>query len=181
MVTSKKLTLSTLFTLFRIILVPFIGHGIIYRSWALSCILFIIAAITDVIDGALARFLNERTILGTYLDPLADKILILSCYVSFATAQLPHIFMPWWFIGVLSIKELLLVGGALWCKIIKKDYHVQPTLLGKATMVLQTIFVSMLFVCLMTGWDLQKELYVLLWIIISLSLVTFIDYGRRLL
>ncbi|MFA6065904.1 MAG: CDP-alcohol phosphatidyltransferase family protein [Candidatus Babeliaceae bacterium] len=177
--TSKKITLSTVFTLFRIFLVPFIGHGIVYGSWVYSCMLFIIAAATDVIDGALARLLNERTTLGAYLDPLADKVLILSCYTAFASTQLPCIIMPWWFVIVLSIKEAMLVIGAFVGKMIKVSYHVRPTLLGKATMFLQTIFIVLLFACLIMGWNLSGFLYICIWIITAVAFASFVDYAVR--
>ena len=177
--TSKRITISTVFTLFRIFLVPFIGHGIICGLWVYSCCLFVIAAATDVIDGALARFLNERTVLGAYLDPFADKILILTCYTAFASAHVPSIIMPWWFVIVLSVKEVLLVVGACLGKMIKVSYHVKPTWLGKMTMTLQTMFVVLLFVCLIMGWNLNCFFYMLLWIITIVACASFIDYVGR--
>lgn len=74
----KRITVSTALTLARIALVPFIVTAMIGDRWGLACALFIIAAITDALDGALARWRNEQTFLGASLDPLADKFLIVA-------------------------------------------------------------------------------------------------------
>src|SRR5262245_17807351 len=66
----KKITFSTALTILRFILIPFIVGAMIMNAWHTAFILFVIAAITDVLDGWLARWMNQRTFLGAALDPL---------------------------------------------------------------------------------------------------------------
>jgi cardiolipin synthase (CMP-forming) len=139
------LTVSTLFTLSRIIMVPFIVWSMATHAWGTACVLFTVAALTDVIDGALARFLKEETILGAYLDPLADKLLVLSCYGALMVVDFPPFTVPVWFVLVLFLKELLLVVGAFYIGIMKNSLTIRPTVLGKTATVMQIAFIWWLF------------------------------------
>ena len=69
-------TAPNLLTLLRICLAPFLVDAILERRFALSFVLFIVAGLTDALDGTLARVLKQRTMLGQYLDPVADKLMV---------------------------------------------------------------------------------------------------------
>jgi phosphatidylglycerophosphate synthase len=74
----KKVTLSSYITMLRIVLTPVIVYMMMQSEWGAAGIVFVIAALTDMLDGTLARLRNEKTFLGACLDPIADKILIVS-------------------------------------------------------------------------------------------------------
>ena len=115
----KKITISTLFTLARIAITPLIVIAMVFQQWGAAFILFVCAALTDIIDGHLARLCDEKTFLGACLDPIADKILILSCFFMLAFVQSPLFTIPLWFVLLVLIKELVLIGGAIALYIIK--------------------------------------------------------------
>ncbi len=173
----SMITLPTYVTLVRIILIPFIVLSMIAQNWPVAAVLFLLAGITDIIDGALARSLNEVSVLGSMLDAFADKLLLISCYVSLFCIRGNFIPIPLWFIVFTIVSELLFVLTALYFVFIKKNHGIHPTKLGKLTGVGQVLFISWLFVCRATGFDSGPLFYLLLWLVVLSRLCAFIEYG----
>ena len=180
-----KVTFSTLLTLMRIAIVPFLIGAILAHAWLVALWLLIAAAITDIFDGALARLLNEETALGAYLDPIADKILILSCYLSLMSVNPAVLKIPGWFFSFILIKELLLIAGAFLLELFCLNTVVKPTWLGKTTMMIQTLFIMWLFICLSCHWVPVKTFYLSMMgvvVLVGASLVQYTGMGfKRLL
>jgi cardiolipin synthase len=174
----KKMTISTMFTLLRIGLIPFIIISMLFRAWDISFILFSIAAITDIIDGKLARLRNEKTFLGACLDPIADKILVISCFFTLAFVQSPLFEIPIWFLMLILIKELILIVGSIMLYGLHGHLEIQPTVLSKTTTLVQMIFISWLFTCYYFTWIPRKTYYAMLGIVIVLVLSTLAQYIR---
>jgi cardiolipin synthase len=138
------LNLPNYLTLLRIILVPVFFTLLVsygqgeehYRVWAL--LVFVIAALTDALDGLAARFMNQRTELGTFLDPLADKLLLLSGYLGILfVSSLPH-HPPLWITVTIVFRDIVIVAGMLIIFLItKKVKPVNPHWLGKVTTFFQ--------------------------------------------
>lgn len=116
------------------------------KRWGLASFLFVSAAFTDMLDGFLARLLDEQSTFGTYLDPIADKCLIISCYLALALHDSGAL-LPWWFVIPIIIKELLLLAGA-WYLSFTKKVVIRPTWLGKLAMFLQTLLLSFVLLSL---------------------------------
>lgn len=172
----KHITISTTFTILRIILVPFIINGILSHDFYYSFILFLIAALTDIVDGALARYLNEETILGAYLDPLADKFLLLSCFTAFSFLDSQYFKIPTWFTSLLLLKELLLIFGALYITLYKNIFKIKPSIWGKLTTFAQIIFINIIFFLPIINLD-QIYFNIILYFILLLSAITFFHYA----
>ena len=103
-------------TIFRIVLVPVFITAVLYHRLNLAFGIFLVAAVTDALDGYLARALNERTKLGAVLDPLADKLLIGSAFVCFSlvTGLPEYLKMPVYVpIVVISRDVFILLGAAI--------------------------------------------------------------------
>ncbi|MFC1551026.1 CDP-diacylglycerol--glycerol-3-phosphate 3-phosphatidyltransferase [Candidatus Latescibacterota bacterium] len=102
---ARKLTLANMLTIFRIILVPvylwFFSRGT-WGSVVIALIVFVTAAVTDLYDGRLARQMKEETSLGKFLDPLADKFLVLGALVQFWLMGLVN----GWLVGVIVIRDV---------------------------------------------------------------------------
>jgi len=106
-----KFNHATKLTLLRMILIPFflvftIKDNVFTRSAAL--IFFVAASLTDLYDGRIARKRNQVTTLGTFLDPLADKLLISTAFVSFV--QVGEIYVPAWMVVLIIGREFLITG-----------------------------------------------------------------------
>jgi len=114
-------------TLFRIALVPvFLVLQLSHEpEWALAC--FTTAAISDGLDGMLARLLNQRTKLGGVLDPIADKLLILAALVSLVMERR----LPLWLLGINLGRDLLMVIGALMVAYKRLELPTEPSRIGK--------------------------------------------------
>src|SRR5437879_13047400 len=103
------MNLPNALTVLRILLIPFFIGFLTYGHylWALWTIL--VAGITDILDGVIARMANQRTKLGAYLDPLADKLLLTSAFVTLAILHL----VPIWVAIVVLSRDLIIVAGTL--------------------------------------------------------------------
>jgi cardiolipin synthase len=174
----KRITISTRITLLRIMLVPVIVFCIKREYWGSGFWFFVIAAISDVFDGALARWRNEQTFLGACLDPLADKLLILSVFCAFTMWQSPSLYLPLWFMYLVFIKEIVLVAGSIILYVLYEDFLVTPTVLGKITTFVQCIFIGWMFVCYFFTWMPTKTYAGIIIIMAGLVVATFMDYVR---
>lgn len=174
----KRITLSTVFTLVRIVLAPFIVAAMILHMWGVAFFLFLIAAFSDIIDGNLARWLNQKTFLGACLDPLADKILLISCFFTLAFIQSPLFVVPQWFVILVLVKDLTIVFGALTIYLIKGHLEVHPTYMGKMATVVQSYFIIWLFACYFFNWLPIKTYYTILSIMIFLVIGTLLQYMK---
>ncbi len=114
-------------TLFRIALVPaFLVLQLSHEpGWALAC--FTTAAISDGLDGLLARLLNQRTKVGGVLDPIADKLLILAALVSLVMEKR----LPLWLLAITAARDLLMVIGALMVAYKRLELPTEPSRIGK--------------------------------------------------
>ena len=174
----KRLTIPTLFTIARIVLTPIIVTAMIYNKWGVAFWLFLLAALTDTIDGTLARLSGEKTFLGAALDPIADKFLILSVFLTLAFVKTPLFSVPLWFVSFVLIKEIIVLGGAGLMLSLGKPLHINPTWLGKTTTLMQITFIIWLFACYFFHWLPVKTYYAMLSLVAILVFLSFIQYVR---
>jgi cardiolipin synthase (CMP-forming) len=133
-----------LLTLLRIFMAPFLVVAVLERRFALAFALFLVAAITDAMDGLLARWLSQRTMLGQYLDPVADKLLLSSLFLVLTR------------MGILEPRVAILVFGRdigmlltaiiLYATTNLRDFH--PSLLGKANSFSQVVAIGVVLLSL---------------------------------
>ena len=129
------MNIPNLLTLLRIILVPVIVILLIQGLFFRALIAFIVAALSDVLDGFLARILNQQTTLGAYLDPIADKALLAS---SFVTLSVLHIIPSWLTVIVISRDIIILLGIAV-LSMMSISVKIRPAFVSKITTALQLI------------------------------------------
>lgn len=143
------MTIPNIMTLTRMALVPAFLIGVIYGWLYVSLIIFLVAALTDALDGYLARCLHQETQLGLYLDPLADKLLSTVSYVSLAVVGL----IPAWLAIVICFKDLFIGLGIAIIFFTGQKPKVMPTLFGKGTTILQVITVGAALIWRVMGLD----------------------------
>jgi cardiolipin synthase len=126
-----------LLTLLRLFIVPFIVIEILYSDFRVAFALFLLAGVTDALDGLLARWLSQRTTLGQYLDPIADKLLLSTLFLVLThVALIPRYVTVLVFsrdLGILLISTLLFATGTL------RDFR--PSWLGKLNTLAQILAV----------------------------------------
>lgn len=172
----KRITIPTIFTLFRFVFVPIIIGAMIIGHWGIAFGFFLAASITDLIDGGLARILNEKTFLGACLDPLADKLLLLSIFFTLAVLDTPLFHIPKWFFILALSKEIIQIAGAILVYNLKGHLDVRPTILGKMTTFAQIGFITWLFACYFFEWMPIKTYYTMLGIMLCMVFASFIQY-----
>jgi len=177
----RAITISTMFTIARIVLTPFIVGAMTYGWWGVAFSLFVSASITDVIDGGLARMLDQRTALGACLDPIADKILLLSCFATLSFVSTPLFTIPTWFVSFVLAKELLLVGGVVLLYYMRGYVDVYATKLGKMTTLAQVSFIIWLFACYFFHWVPVKTYFVMLSVVTCMLSASLVQYGYEAL
>lgn len=132
------MTIPNLITIGRLFLVPLTIWLLISGKPASAFWVFVIAGISDGVDGLIARQFNQRSRLGTYLDPLADKALLVSIYVTFAiTGDLP----VWLAILVVS-RDLLIVGGVVLSWMLDRPVAMRPRAVSKTNTVAQIVLAA---------------------------------------
>lgn len=107
-----------------------------------ALLLFVLAAITDILDGLMARLTNQKTPLGTFLDPLADKFLLVTSFILFAV----YGWIPKWLAIAVISRDLIVVIGWFLLYMIMDYSNVEPVILGKAAIALQLITLTYVLV-----------------------------------
>ena len=154
-------------TLFRILLTPvFVGVMLMHRQLSLTgsdmdpleywrwlaLAVFAIAAISDGIDGFIARHFNQKTELGSLLDPLADKILLNAAILTLSFSMGLGIFQfPFWFPLIVFTRDLIILTGTLIIRFLNIKIKTTPSLIGKITTFFQMCSVIVLLLGLSAG------------------------------
>jgi len=146
-------------TAFRAFLIPPFIIAVLYRDFKAAAVVFFAAAVSDAVDGFVARRLKQVTTVGVILDPIVDKLLINSAFVMLSYVD--KIIPIWLTIIVLSRDVLILVGGWL-LTVFGKVKRIKPNILGKLTAFFQflTVFLTLLKLNLGFPQYLLEILYV---------------------
>lgn len=163
-------------SLLRLLMAVPIALLVLADQGTLAILLFITAGATDAMDGWLAKRYQCQSQLGGWLDPLADKALVLSACLALAI----HGDLPWWLLGLIAIRDLVIVSGAIAFHFNYAPLHAAPTVVGKITTATLLLLVVMLL------WrNVQPHLLPAWWINLliltcaGLLLVSGVDYVRR--
>ncbi len=143
------------------------------HQFAQAFYLFIFAGFTDALDGWLARNFNWQSPLGSFIDPLADKLLVASSFISLALLGL----LPWWLVALVFLRDLTISLGVMaWFWFVHRKLDFKPTLLSKVNTGLQLILVT---VCLFELAFFAFNPYLMNGLILVTALTTaatYIDY-----
>jgi cardiolipin synthase (CMP-forming) len=151
----KPLSLANKITLVRILFIPVFIVLLLYYDKSVfrgedndifrvcASVIFIAIFLSDALDGYIARSCNQITRLGTILDPIADKALLLSALllISYASDNAYRIHLPIWFVWLVICRDIMLVAGALLIHFISGAVTVRPRIFGKTTTVFQAFLI----------------------------------------
>ncbi|MGH7827552.1 MAG: CDP-diacylglycerol--glycerol-3-phosphate 3-phosphatidyltransferase [Candidatus Binatia bacterium] len=133
------LNLPNFLTLIRILTIPFFLIELSAHRYLAALIVFIIGGVTDFLDGFAARLLKQQTALGSYLDPVADKLLVITSFVMLGLAGgIPS----WLAVVVISRDFLIIVGYGTVYFLVEQKFHVKPSIIGKWSTMLQLLTVG---------------------------------------
>lgn len=129
--------LPNLITILRILSIPLFIILLVYDHNLYALGVFIVAGLSDALDGFIARTWNLKSRLGTYLDPIADKLLLLSAFLTLTFLKM----VPIWITIIIIGRDILLaITGLILLNFIDiHSYQIRPSILGKSTTVLQIL------------------------------------------
>ena len=169
-----SLNLPNIVTLGRIILVPVIFWLLVSGNTKAAFFAFVCAGISDSVDGFIAKRFKLETELGAYLDPLADKLLIVSIYVALGVA----LKLPSWLVIAVVSRDILIVVGVLLAWLLGNPLVMKPRMVSKANTVAQIVLAATVLAD--EGFQLgagQLKL-MLVWITAALTLASLAFYAR---
>ena len=146
------MSIPNLITIGRIVLVPIVVWAISSGAMGLAFGLFLAAGVSDAVDGFLAKRFNMTTVLGAYLDPLADKALLVSIYVTLGiNDQLPR-----WLVILVVSRDIMILGGLLLSWLMGQPMKVKPLIVSKLNTAAQIVLASVVLGTLGLGYDLPR-------------------------
>jgi len=167
----EAISIPNILTMLRILLIPLLVIFLIREMMGEALLVFAAAGITDGLDGFIARYFNQRTDLGAYLDPIADKLLLMSAYLTMATLDL----IPAWLAVIVISRDVIIMMGVMVLRLIGVKYEIQPTIASKLTTCVQllTVFLVLLHIFFHTESLLDESFF---WLTAVLTTVSGLHY-----
>jgi cardiolipin synthase len=170
--------LANSLTVLRILLIPVFVSLLVYRRPGLAFLVFLAAALTDLLDGYVARRRGSQSRLGAFLDPMADKLLLISSFVTLTWLKA----LPFWIAAVVISRDVILVVGALVIHMAGGRIYPRPSWSGKAATFFQILTV-------VTGmgahyFKMATTSHVMMWLAAGFTVVSGLQYivqGMRFL
>jgi len=167
-----SLNIPNLITLGRILLVPVVVWAIASNAMWIAFVLFLVAGVSDGVDGFLAKRLDMRTELGAYLDPLADKALIVSIYLTLGiNGDIPR-----WLVILVVSRDILIVGGIMLSWLMGNPLKIRPLLVSKLNTVAQIVFACVVLGSLGFNYEVSMLKLALMGLVAVLTLLSIAAY-----
>jgi cardiolipin synthase len=175
----SQLTIANQLTILRIVLVPLFVVLMLYDKLGAALTVFVIAGVTDALDGLAARLAGQRTSIGAWLDPAADKLLLTSTFIMLTLPSVPltnH--LPAWLTVAVISRDVFIVGFVAIVNLAVGPRTFRPSLLGKsATAVFILTSVVMLFFNYLRQESILIDLGI--WVSLVLTVASSVDYFFR--
>ena len=163
-----RLSIPNLITLARILLVPVVVWAIAAGRMQMAFLLFLVAAISDAVDGFLAKRFGMKTELGAYLDPLADKVLIVSIYVTLGITGV----VPLWIVILVVSRDFMIVGAIILSWVIDRPVAIQPHTISKLNTAAQIVFACLVLASHGFNFDSEPVLTLVMALVAVLTLLS---------
>ncbi|HEV7371813.1 CDP-alcohol phosphatidyltransferase family protein [Arenibaculum sp.] len=179
------MSVPNLITLGRLLVVPVEVYLILVGEIGWAFWLFVAAGVSDAVDGFIARTFRSRTHLGGYLDPLADKALLVSVYLALGHAD----YLPVWLVILVVFRDILIVGGVLLLYTLKESLAMQPSWSSKVNTTAQIALAGLVLALhgvdlAALDLDLGGVVDAMIWVVTATTAVSGAGYlvqGARLL
>ncbi|MBF0193023.1 MAG: CDP-alcohol phosphatidyltransferase family protein [Magnetococcales bacterium] len=126
-------------SLIRLLCAPLFCWLLINRHFNFALVLFLMASLTDAVDGYIAKRFKQETELGRYLDPLADKVLLMVGVITLSFIQM----LPVWITLIIVSRDIVLIGGVILSKMLAKVYLVRPLIISKVNTFFQMLLIML--------------------------------------
>jgi cardiolipin synthase len=165
-------SLPNLITLGRLVLVPVVIAMIASQRWREACIVFVVAGISDAVDGWLAKTFDLRTELGAYLDPVADKALLISIYIALAIVGV----LPATLAIIVVARDLMIIGAVVISWLVSKPVAIKPLLISKLNTTAQISFAALVLGAKAFEFDLGMWFEISVYFVAALTLTSTAAY-----
>jgi cardiolipin synthase len=166
------LSIPNLITLARILAVPVILWAITSGEMRIAFALFLAAGLSDLVDGYLAKRFGMATELGAYLDPLADKAMIVSIYVALGIVEA----IPRWLVILVVSRDIMIVGAVILSWLVDKPVKLKPITVSKLNTVAQIVYATVVLAALTFGWEIVLLKDMLTGVVAALTLLSVAFY-----
>jgi cardiolipin synthase (CMP-forming) len=164
--------LPNMLCVLRMLLVYPVAHGILLGHYPQVLAIFAVAAFTDGLDGFLAKHFGWSTDLGKHLDPLADKLLLVTVFVCLSIAKLA----PWWLTATVLLRDVVIVTGAIAYRTLLGPIQGQPTRPSKLNTLCQILFGLAVVAEAAYAWPTEESIIVLGALAFVTTVVSGLDY-----
>ncbi|ABD87881.1 CDP-alcohol phosphatidyltransferase [Rhodopseudomonas palustris BisB18] len=169
---NRRVSIPNIITLGRILLVPVIVWAIASNQMEIAFALFIVAGVSDAVDGFLAKRFNMASELGALLDPLADKALLVSIYVALGIESA----IPRWLVILVVSRDIMIVGAVIVSWVFGKPIPMKPLMVSKLNTVAQVGFAALILAALGFGFSPQPYDLILMGTVAVLTLLSVSFY-----
>lgn len=164
--------IPNLITVLRVAAAPVLVLLLKNEYFEYALLLFVVAGVSDALDGYIAKTYQLQSKFGAILDPVADKILLVSCFVMLTLLG----YLPFWLLVIVVFRDLLIVGGYLVLVMLEASVQMRPSLLSKLNTLCQICLVSLVLARL-AGWvDAGILIDTLIVVVASTSVLSGIHY-----
>lgn len=167
------LTVPNAITLARIAAVPVLAWLMLEGRWQAAFWLFVIAGLSDAVDGIIARWFDQSSVFGAWLDPVADKALLVTGFVILAVLSL----VPAWLVALAVSRDTLILIGVGVALVRGKALTIRPMMVSKATTAFQIALVALVMGTHAFMFDPGRLQDLLIWATAALTLASFATYG----
>ena len=168
----RSLSIPNLITLGRILLVPVVIWAITAGEMRIAFVLFLAAGISDAVDGFLAKRFEMRTELGAYLDPLADKAMLVSIYIALGIIEA----VPRWLVILVVFRDIMIVGAVILSWLVDKPLPLKPLLVSKLNTVAQIALACVVLAALGFHFNARIAVLGLIGLVAVLTLLSVVFY-----
>lgn len=164
----RRVSIPNIITLGRILLVPIIIWAIASNQMEIAFAIFVIAGVSDAVDGFLAKRFNMSSELGALLDPLADKALLVSIYVALGIWGA----VPRWLVILVVSRDIMIVGAVIVSWVLGRPIPMKPLMVSKLNTVAQVAFAALVLAALGFGFKSSPYEVILMAIVAILTLLS---------
>lgn len=164
--------LPNIITMLRLVLVPLVVMAVVEDHYFWAFVGFALAGSSDALDGFIARRWNQRSELGAFLDPLADKVMLVSLVVTLALTRS----LPFWLATLIVFRDVIIMGGVVVAWMLERPIAIEPLKISKLNTLVQILLVGTLLAHKGLTWDLSVVVQVLLPLTALLTLASALAY-----
>ncbi|PWW03352.1 cardiolipin synthase [Hoeflea marina] len=159
------MTLPNFITIARFLMVPLVIMAMINGQMQAAFVIFLLAGLSDGLDGFIARQFNQRSELGAYLDPMADKLLLVSVAIMLGYLGA----LPLWLVVLVVSRDLMIVGGVLLAGLMENPVEMRPLLVSKINTALQILLIVVVLASLAGAGEFAAQVY---WLVVAVAGLT---------